>query len=154
MPAWVPFILLIIISVHSVISGIAIGVKPTIETTLSIFVAVISHKWVESFAVGVSLVRQKLHLKKFFILLLVYALAEPLGVGIGMIIVTFLKHGPLAYVEGCIGAFASGTFIYVATIDIMADEFARPLDKYWKVLSLFFGFGVMVAAMFVVPNAL
>ena len=60
------------------------------DRAIANFIAIVSHKWVESFAVGVSLVRLKMKKLKFLLLIGVYSLAEPLGVGIGTLILLFM----------------------------------------------------------------
>lgn len=42
---------------NNAIVGVAMGVQTSVGKVISIFVAVIAHKWVESFAAGVQLVR-------------------------------------------------------------------------------------------------
>jgi zinc transporter 1/2/3 len=62
-----PYILVIVMSIHSFISGIAMGVQSTIENTIPLLIAMVSHKWVESFAVGISLIRFGQTKKKYFV---------------------------------------------------------------------------------------
>lgn len=70
---------------------------------------------------------------------------EPLGVAIGTVLSLVLNSTDTTMIEAIVGAVASGTFIYVATIDILVEEFARDSDKYLKTFCCLVGFGLMVA---------
>ncbi len=59
---------------------------------------------------------------------------EPIGVVIGAIInYTTAGAESTEIIEAIFSAIASGTFIYVASIDILSEEFSHQKDKVWKV---------------------
>jgi len=149
---WVPYILLIVLSAHSMISGIAIGVQSNVDSALPLFIAIVSHKWIEAIAVSVSLMRMDLPRKKFLILIIVYTMMEPIGLVIGTVITTFLGKDSTYLIEAVAGAIASGTFIYVATMDIMIEEFSQSKDKYIKALFCTLGYGLMTGLVFLFPH--
>jgi len=63
---WVPYILMVVLSAHSLISGIALGVQQSVDSALPLFIAIVSHKWIEAMAIAVSLIRMELRRKRFF----------------------------------------------------------------------------------------
>jgi len=147
-----PYMLMIVLSAHSFISGIALGFQNDFDAALAITIAIVSHKWVESFAIGVSLFRMKFTVKKLMVLLCVYAIWEPLGTFVGLL-VSVLTNGDLSrHIEGFADAVASGTFIYVATIDILVEEFARLKDRYLKAVVCSFAFILMCSLLFLLDR--
>ena len=49
-----PYILLIALSIHGSIEGIALGVMNSLKDCSILFTAILLHKWAESFALGIS----------------------------------------------------------------------------------------------------
>lgn len=143
------YILTFVLSIHSLISGVALGMDKNITTLLSLFIAIISHKWIEAFALGVAInkVQSSDLLKRTFKLVLLYSIMEPLGIVIGLILSTHLDEHQLALTQAFVLGLASGTFIYVAVVDIIPAEFTShgDKDKYYKFGLLFFGIVVIVA---------
>lgn len=134
------YLLLIVLSTHSLISGLAMGANNKVDTVQVIGIAILSHKWIESFAVGVSLIRFSLVKWKFILFMFIYAFMEPLGIVIGFVAMSFADDNVSAIFESMAGAIASGTFIYVASIDILSDEFKSGIDRWSKTLSTILGF--------------
>lgn len=54
-----PFLLCLILSVHSIIAGTSLGLEATLVSATAIFIAIIAHKGAASFALGVSLRESK-----------------------------------------------------------------------------------------------
>lgn len=59
----------------------------------------------------------------------VFASVVPVGVAIGMIITS--TTGVQSLISGLLGAFASGSFLYVALLGIIVEEFAG-FDNLWR----------------------
>ncbi len=76
---------------------------------------------------------------------------EPLGTSIGLIISISLSTRSPA-VEGMITAIAAGTFVYVAVMDILAEEFSHKSDRWWKGLFLLIGVGMTAGILFSLPH--
>ena len=49
-----PYVLLIALSIHGSIEGIALGVMNSLKDCSILFTAILLHKWAESFALGIS----------------------------------------------------------------------------------------------------
>lgn len=55
--ALVPLLLTIVLSVHSFIAGMALGVQESSAAAVPTLIAIVAHKWVEAISLGVSIVR-------------------------------------------------------------------------------------------------
>lgn len=77
-------LLVIALSLHSVIEGLAIGLQEEKDMLLQLFAAVAIHKGVLGFSLGLSLVRDgALSAARMWISALTFCAASPLGVAIG-----------------------------------------------------------------------
>ena len=105
---------------HAAADGLAIGasVSSSTETGLIVFVAIMLHKGPAAFGLASFLEHIKLEKQKSQLYLLIFALSSPI-----MAIVTFfaLKDTSLATDEniGLALMFSAGTFVYVATVDVL-----------------------------------
>ena len=77
--------LLLALSFHSVFEGIAIGLQDNAGQFLSIVIAVMVHKTVIAFSLGLNIAQSDLNFKSFIISNIIFSLASPLGVGVGIL---------------------------------------------------------------------
>jgi zinc transporter 1/2/3 len=56
-PDFQPYLLALILSIHSFIAGAALGIEKTILASVVLFIAIIAHKGGAAFALGISMVR-------------------------------------------------------------------------------------------------
>jgi len=147
-----PYILIAVLSLHSVIAGIAVGIQEDLTSAVPIFVALISHKWIEAFALGVSLLRANKPVFLFFKFLAVFSSMGPLGLVIGSTLYVFLEGDAGTVITALLTATASGTFIYVAIVDILLEEFTSARDKYLKFALAVGGFAAMTCLLFAFPH--
>lgn len=112
----VPYILALILIIHSLTEGAALGVGETLTETLIIFIAIIAHKGSASFALCVTLMRHRIPLSRIILTIFIFSLMTPIGIGFGTMInlETQSDHGML--IEAFFDAFAAGTFLYVSTL--------------------------------------
>ncbi|MEZ4292094.1 MAG: ZIP family metal transporter [Myxococcota bacterium] len=96
------------------------------ETDLSralvIWMAVLAHKWAEGFALGVSLA-ERVASNQARRLVALFALATPAGGLVGAILGASVGGRLGQVLEASFVSVAAGTFVYVATFDILRDEF-------------------------------
>lgn len=111
----IPYILALILIIHSLTEGAALGIGNLAEATV-IFIAIIAHKGSASFALCMTLLRYHLSMKRIIILLGLFSLMTPLGIALGtwMTFYTASSGGKLA--AGIFNAFAAGTFIYISAL--------------------------------------
>ena len=126
------------LAIHSFLAGLALGAQDAVSRALVIFAAILAHKSVAGFALGVSLVRSPFSSRRSWALLWAFALATPLGIAVGGAFSAGLE-GPLRIAfEATFLALAAGTFVYVATLDILREELhpaSRRLQKWLFVVA-------------------
>lgn len=118
------FVLLGLLSVHSVIAGVLLGLEEHLYATLVILLGVLCHKGSAGFALMVSAHGAGLTLREQRAVLATFAAMTPVGVLVGMFAADAL-HGNLAAAAPLSGVFntlAAGTFIYVAVFHIIDAE--------------------------------
>jgi zinc transporter ZupT len=100
------------LSVHSFFEGSALGFTKDLSMLAVLFVAIISHKWAEGFAMAVQLTKHDLSHRSNLILYLIYALMTPIGVFLG-----YHFSGPSSnlFSPVCM-AISGGTFLYFGTL--------------------------------------
>ncbi len=138
-----PVILLIVLSVHSVILGLALGAQSALSGALILFLAIVAHKGAAGIALGVGYQRAGVTHRRALPQLTFFSAMTPLGIiagaGIGVAL-TGRADTPFEAVFDSIGA---GTFMYIAALDIIKLEFERHGDHAQKWLAAAAGFGIM-----------
>ncbi len=126
------------LSIHSLVAGLALGAQPEFRQAMIISFAIIAHKSAAGFALGVSLARSNLSAKQAWRLVALFALATPLGGLIGTTLGAGFDGRFGSTLEATFLSVAAGTFVYVATFDILRDEFPAPGGRLakWMVLTL------------------
>jgi zinc transporter 1/2/3 len=130
------------LSIHSLLEGLALGAQRELGGALVIFAAILAHKSMEGFALGVSLARGAVPASKATSLLALFAAATPFGIVAGATVGAFSGPTGLAC-EAAFLSLAAGTFAYVATLDILREEFHEPGGRFAKWLWVVAGAGVM-----------
>lgn len=139
-----PYILAVILSVHSVIAGIALGVDGSVTTSMVILIAILSHKGSAAFALGVSLMKSGIEQEKSKKAIYLFSVMTPIGVLIGMVMHHFLLSDNQVLLEATFDAIAAGTFLYIAIIEVIREEFESTAGDLWaKFFSLTAGLTVM-----------
>lgn len=110
------YILPVILSVHALIEGTALGINITFINTLFIFIAIIAHKGSESFALATNIGRSPMPKKWMLPIFILWALMSPIGVVLGSIAAIELHNGSGQIAAAIFNAFAAGTFLYIATL--------------------------------------
>ena len=124
-----PLVLLVVLSVHSIIAGIALGLEAEVAASVLVMVAILCHKGSAAFALVVSVYASGADTKRVWRALAVFVSMTPAGIVIGTV-ATNLFEGPLtALIEGSFNALAAGTFIYVAILDVISAEMSRIDDR-------------------------
>ncbi len=122
-----PYVLLAALSIHAVTAGVALGLETAVSTTVVIMLGILFHKGSESFALMVCAHTAGLETKRQKNILAILVLMTPLGVLFGLTATAGLGETSTAktLIEGGFIAFAAGTFIYVAILDIIHEELSR-----------------------------
>lgn len=139
--AAVPYILTIMLVIHSLIEGAALGINAAFTQAFLIFVAIIAHKGSASFALCVTLIRHKIALRKVLWTVILFSLMTPIGIALGTTLnsLSYLVGGQ--WLEAIFNAFAAGSFFYMATLHHVrfhqrADEAQGLTEFFFLVIGL------------------
>lgn len=104
----------LMLSIHSLVLGTALGLTHDYPTIIMLFLAIITHKWAESFAIAVQLNKSSLSRTKGIIFFLLFTLMTPLGIFIGW----YFDHGveTNSLFDPLLIAISAGTFLYLGTL--------------------------------------
>jgi len=144
-----PYILLIALSFHGFFEGIALGLQESNKEALFLYIAIISHKWAESFTLGISFSKANIEKSTFIKLIILFSIFTPLGAILGLILSNTSK-----IIEGIFLAMSGGnnvklyigTFVYVSASEVIVEEFAITKNKYLKFFSFLLG-GILIALL-------
>jgi len=121
-----PYLLLLTLSIHSIIAGMALGAQQSVAGFMIIVIAILAHKSAAGFALGVSLQRIGTDISRARKLILGFAIMTPLGIMLGTGISALLDSTGEQVFEALFDAIAAGTFLYIASLDIIREEFLPP----------------------------
>ncbi len=112
----VPFALLavLMLSIHGFLAGTALGMTHSVSLALVVFIAILAHKWAESFALALQIARSQMRMKHALFLFLLFSLMTPLGIFTGSYATEYLEHHEL--LEPYFMALAAGTFLYLGSL--------------------------------------
>ena len=135
-----PYALIVALSAHSVLAGLALGAQQLVASTLMIALAILAHKGTAGLALGLRLARSGLGTAAARRFVLLFAAMTPLGILLGLVGSGVLRRGAGLYFDATVSALAAGTFLYIASIDMLQDEFLRPGSRWakwiWAVVGL------------------
>jgi solute carrier family 39 (zinc transporter), member 1/2/3 len=103
-----------LLSIHSLLAGIALGISANKVTSTMMFTAIMAHKWAASFALAVQINKSDLSRKKAIIYFITFALMTPAGVLFGASLDHFFHHLQIA--QAVFLSLAAGTFLYIGTL--------------------------------------
>lgn len=141
-------LLIVALSLHSIFEGLAVGLQKKSEEVIGIFAALVIHKSVLSFSLGMNLVQSKLSHGGVFRSVLFFSLTAPVGVGIGLAITDLWDSNISTLVQGILTGIACGTFLFVTFFEVLPAEFNCPDVRLLKVLFLLLGFGTVTGILF------
>jgi len=135
-----PILLFIVLSIHAIFEGIVLGLQSEIKPTLSIAIAIILHKPVEALTLGIVMCVEVVSRANYFIISVIFSSVAPVGILIGLLVKITSTVPPI--LVGIFSALAIGSFLYISTTEIIADEFHRTTsnkEKWMKMAAVFIG---------------
>jgi zinc transporter 1/2/3 len=138
-----PYVLMAVLSLHSIIAGAALGLEGELADAVILLVAILVHKSFAAFALGISFVDSGLGRGRYFSLISLFSIMTPIGVLLGAVLKGGLLTETSVEFEAIFDGLAGGTFIYVATMDIIRHEFDERGMRWAKFAAVAFGFGLM-----------
>lgn len=140
----VAIVLFIALSFHSIMEGLGIGANS--EAAWGVFLAIIMHKGLAAFALGSGLLRTKVTTTTFIVYMIVFSFMSTFGILLGWIIESDSSSNSAA--TGICLALSSGTFIFVAVMEVLPQEFAHHVNVPLKMTALFTGYLLFGALAF------
>ena len=141
--AFYPYVLLLVLSIHSLIAGASLGLEEAFLASLAIFIAIIAHKGAAAFSLGVSLRQGEFSRGIHVRLIILFSIMVPVGVLLGSMFSTIFSGTLDVIFEGIFDALAAGTFLYVGILEIMSEVFEEKQHNWAKLVLVFIGFTLM-----------
>ncbi|XP_076473047.1 zinc transporter ZIP1-like [Babylonia areolata] len=142
-------LLLLALSFHTVFDGLAVGLQTDVTKVLTLMTAIVFHKAVMSIVLGVELAAvfdgKRPHHP--LLALLLFSLASPVGVAIGMgVTLGHVHQSATLLTEAVLQAVATGVFLYVTCFEILERDMASREDRaVARVLTALLGFLFVMA---------
>lgn len=128
------------LSLHSFMAGLALGAGLTKSgSALIIFLAIVSHKIVAAFSLATVFRLAEMPPRRLRILIAIFALITPLGALISLPLLNVLTEVHLSIPN----SLAAGTFIYVATMDLLPEAFHDESKRLGTFIFLSIGIALM-----------
>jgi len=141
--AFYPFMLCLILSIHSIIAGTSLGLEASLLSSIAILIAIVAHKESAAFSLGISLTNSAFPAPRHIAVIVFFSVMTPIGVLLGTVFAATLSDRTTTLLEALFDGLAAGTFLYVAVADIMKEVFEQPLDRWAKTLFIIVGFFLM-----------
>lgn len=123
-------VLVLALGVHAFFEGISFGMLPSADAAGQLAAGIFIHKGSSVISLGGALSRSGYSAKAVFGFLLIFAVCAPIGIIIGMHI---SEESPV--IIAVFMGISAGTFLYVASSEIIVNEFER--GKYQPLKFLF-----------------
>lgn len=111
------------LSIHAMLAGLAVGSERVGLSLLAVVAAVAVHKFAAAFALGSSLVGANFAVARFWQIIVAFSLSTPVGMVIGGGFEHLLGPWHTTLFEGVFDGLAAGTFLYIAALDVIHQEF-------------------------------
>lgn len=138
-----PVVLFLILSIHSFIAGMSMGLELTTSGVLVIFFAIVVHKGFAPLALDISLVEGNVPFGRLVRTIVAFSLMTPLGLLVGTLFAAVLENDDARILEGIFDGLAAGTFLYIASFEMLASVFQHHVDRLKKFAFVAAGFVVM-----------
>lgn len=143
---WFPYLLMVLLSIHSIITGAALGLGEQISQVIIIFLAIIAHKGAASFALAISMRKNNIPRATISRIIFLFALMTPIGIFLGTSIMDQLQAQEGILAQSLFNAIAAGTFLYIAMFQQNNLELENP-NRVGMTKILSFGSGIALMAL-------
>lgn len=140
-------LLITALSLHSVFEGLAVGLQGKEEQVVAIFSALLIHKSILSFCLGMNLIQSNLSRGGVIRAIFFFSLTSPIGIGVGIGITDLWDSKYSLLVQGILTGVACGTFLYVTFFEVLPSEFNTCEHRLLKVLFLLLGFATVTGVL-------
>jgi len=142
-----PILLMIMLSVHSIIAGAALGIEGGMASSIALFVAIMAHKSSAGFALGVALAKSDTALSESKRQIYVFSLMTPIGVVLGSVMAEAFTGRSGVLFEALFDSVAAAPFLYMSLGSILPNAMQRDygLTIQWIVAILGFTTMALIA---------
>lgn len=102
------------LSIHSLMLGAALGLSHDDPMMFMLFLAIITHKWAESFAIALQLNKSSMRTVWALVFFILFALMTPLGIFMGWYVGQDMQTNSI--LDPILLAASAGTFLYLGTL--------------------------------------
>ena len=138
-----PTILFLVLAIHSIIAGMSLGLEQGFLSGLVILIAIMAHKGSAAFALGVNMVGADCATSLVRKTIVFFSFMTPIGVLLGSYLGSVESGKTAIMFEAIFDTLAAGTFLYIATLEIIAELFEKNEKKSSKLLMILCGFSLM-----------
>lgn len=125
--------------IHSILEGMALGAQTSMRSTEDIMIAIAAHKGLAAYALGASVLESGPTNSRFWTVIGLFSVATPVGIFVGY----GMSTGSKSLVGAALSALASGTFLYVAFMEVIPKELADGRHRMLKMAAFLLGYGLM-----------
>lgn len=142
------FVLLLAISIHTVFEGLAIGLQDSANGVWTLFTAIIIHKTIIAFSLGLQFAETLKRKSKAILFMSIFSVLSPIGIAIGTAVSSGSGGDSMAVdvVEGILQCIATGTLLYVSFFEVLMGEIGND-HSLLKILLIIVGYSVMTLLM-------
>lgn len=141
------YVFVFCLSLHSLLEGLGMSGKNNSTDLFRFLAGLFAHKWIEAFALGVTVLGARFSNLESFFLMGFYAILTPLGIALGMLSDYFAETpelGQRAVSEYVMNGAAAGSFLFVSCIEMIPPEFhTKNQSTPAKFMAVTLGFVVM-----------
>lgn len=138
-----PTVLFLVLAIHSIIAGMSLGLEQGFLSGLVILIAIMAHKGSAAFALGVNMVGAHCDTTLVRKTIVFFSFMTPLGVLMGSYLGSIESGHKAVIFEAVFDTLAAGTFLYIATLEIIAELFENNSKKWSKLFMILIGFSLM-----------
>ena len=142
------YILILGFSLHSVFEGVALGLITDVDSLAEIAGAIVIHKSIIAFSLGISQVQHEMPTKTIFKSAILFSIMTPIGVGIGMDVLGNSTQPSSSISSGVLQSIANGTFLFVTFFEIFQRELEVHGNRLLQVLFIILGYSVVTVLLY------
>jgi zinc transporter 1/2/3 len=147
---------------------LAIGLQVLSGQLISIFSAVIIHKSIMAFSLGLTMAQSNLskwyylyyifqtlfnmppfNYRTFFISILIFSLASPIGMAMGIALTDIKKSLGRDIANGVLQGISGGTFLYITFFEVLPHELNKSSHRLLRVLFVLLGYSAICTLLFI-----
>lgn len=140
--------LVLALSAHAVFEGVALGLQEDGAQLVRLFVGVAIHETLAAVALGVSVAKTCVGMRRALQLGGALSLMIPLGVVLGMLIES-AQTLAATVASVLLQGLAAGTFLFITFFEILSRELEDKQDRLLKVLFLILGYSTLALLVFI-----